>query len=184
MSYEDYRGQKLASGAAFQDFIMERMHSIGVILQPYCSQQGQLKGENLLGMEIKNDEKMSTSGNLYIEVAEKARPRAGDYVESGIFRSDNTWLYGIGDRILFYVFAKSSLRCAWAKREQLTLRCVETPTSKGFLLPRVLADKICARLIQFDLHGKIKAVQCGGERSFVDLSAIELLHDPQMTLFT
>ena len=183
MSYTDYRNSKLASGAAFQDFIMERMHSIGVILQPYCSRQGQLKGENLLGMEIKNDEKMTSTGNIYIEVAEKAVPREGDYAESGIFRSDNTWLYGIGDRGTFYIFAKSSLRSAWAKRGVMGLAEVTTPTSKGFLIPRLTGDKICARCIFFDAFGKIKEVRCGGEITEIDLSCIELKHDPQMRLF-
>jgi hypothetical protein len=181
--YAQYRNAKMASGAKFQDFIMERMHSIGVILQPYCSQQGQLKGENLLGMEIKNDEKMATSGNLYIEVAEKAQPRPGDYAESGIFRSDNTWLYGIGDRGVFYVFAKSTLRNAWAKREAMNFREVATPTSKGFLIPRTNAERMCARCILFDAFGNIREVRCGGEASIIDLSSLELKHDAQMSLF-
>ena len=67
--YADYRNRKVASGLRFQDFIMERMHVIGTVLQPLCSREGQLKGENLLGMEIKNDEKMLTRGGLWIEVA-------------------------------------------------------------------------------------------------------------------
>jgi hypothetical protein len=181
--YREYRKNKMASGADYQDFIMERMHSIGVVLQPYCSRQGQLKGENLLGMEIKNDEQMTRTKNIYIEVAEKAVPRPGDYAPSGIFRSDNTWLYGIGDRAIFYIFTKSTLKTSWAKREKMSLREIMTDTSKGFLLPRDVADHMCARCIFFDAFGKIKEVRCGGEVSPIDLSSIELKHDPQMMLF-
>lgn len=181
--YQEYRQRKLDSGLAFQDFIMERLHLIGTILQPLCSREGQLKGENLLGMEIKHDEKMRLTGNLYIEVAEKARPREGDYVPSGIFRNDNTWLYGIGDRLEFYIFPKSTLRNCWAKRDVLGFRePPPKPTSRGFLIPAIQAEKMYARKILFEFGGAIKTVLVGGQKTAIPLESIQTPKEFQLTL--
>ncbi len=172
-NYEDYRRAKVREGEEFQDFIMERLHLIGTILQPLCSRAGQLKGENLFGLEIKNDEKMGTWGNIYIEIAEKARPRAGDYVPSGIFRSDNTWLYGIGDRLVFFIFPKSTLRNLYAKRNIFGLKEKTKPTSLGFVIPLTLAEKLYARKIVFGFDGEIQSVMCGGAQSPIPLADIK-----------
>ena len=50
------------------------------------------------------------TGNIYIETAEKAIPREGPYVQSGIYRDDESWLYGIGDYSKFYIFGKKCLK--------------------------------------------------------------------------
>jgi hypothetical protein len=168
--YELYREAKLKSGASYQDFIMVRLHLLGWVLQPYCSREGQLKGENLFGLEIKNDDRMSETGNVCIEVAEKARPRVGDYVPSGIFRKDNTWMYGIGNRLLFLVFAKSTLKTAYARRVALRFKNYETQTSRGFLIPLSDAEKMCAQKILFDLSGNIKERIVGGDVTEIDLT--------------
>lgn len=180
--YEEYRATKLRTGAEFQDFIMERLHLIGTVLQPLCSRTGQLKGENLFGLEIKHDEKMHLTGNVCIEVAEKARPRDGDYAPSGIFRSDNTWLYGIGDHSVFFIFPKSTLRNLYAKRTVHGLREYNIPTSKGFLIPFSLADRIYARKLIFDFQGGIQEVLCGGEKTTLDLQTIEKPKEFQLAL--
>lgn len=183
MSYdENYRKPMIELGLQYQDFIMERMHLIGIVLQPFCSKAAQRKGENLFGLEIKRDGKFRKTENLYIEVAEKARPRAGDYVPSGIFRSDNTWLYGIGDELTFFVFAKSTLRNAFAARIKLGYAEKSTPTSKGFVIPVAEANRFLARKITFSLDGGIASVECGGEKSPIDLTSIPLPEEFQLRL--
>jgi len=169
--YELYRDAKLKSGQRFQDFIMERSARLGMILNPYCSKEGQKLGENLLGMEIKRDGLYRKHGNLCIEVAEKARPRSGDYVKSGIMRSDNSWLYGIGDEVQFWIFTISLLRHFHSKREEMRFRPYATATSLGFLIPIDKANKFCARRIDFDFDGHVKAVWNGDENCQVDLSS-------------
>lgn len=177
----DY-AQKLTAGLEYQDFIMERLHLIGTILQPYSSKAGQRRGENMYGMEIKFDRKFKTTGNLCIEVCEKAKDRPGDYVPSGICRSDNTWLYGIGDYQIFWIFAKSTLRTANARRSALMLRGYETPTSKGFLIPTAFAEKCYARKVSFNFDGGIKSVEVGGEVTPIDVTAIPKPTDFQLRL--
>jgi len=169
-TYEFYRADKLKQGQEFQDFIMERSARIGMILNPYCSAKGQRLGENLLGMEIKRDGRYRETQNLCIEVGEKARPRNGDYAKAGIMRSDNSWLYGIGDEMQFWIFAVSILRHFYERRNEMSLRNYVTQTSVGFLLPVRLADRYSARRIDFDFDGGIKSVWNGEENCALDLS--------------
>lgn len=170
-SYALYRAAKLKEGAAFQDFIMERSARIGMILNAYCSKEGQRLGENLMGMEIKRDGRYRETQNLYIEVAEKARPRSGDYAPSGIMRSDNSWLYGIGDELQFWIFAISLLRHFYSRRSEMKFRDAEIETSRGFLIPTNKATQFCARRIDFDFDGQIKNVLNGNQPCHVDLSS-------------
>lgn len=146
--------EKLEAGLEFQDFVMSELHSRGIVLQPIASKRGQLKGENLLGLEIKFDRKLAETGNLYIETYEKSNPANPCFVCSGILRNDNTWLYGIGNHSRLWIFAKSQLRLAYQhlvenKRKWEGVRFVENETSKGFLVPAVLANHWAARVIDF-----------------------------------
>lgn len=121
----------LEEGLAFQDYVTEKLYNLGIPLVTYSSRNYQLGvGENKAGIEIKFDRKFRETGNFYIETAEKADPKNKNYVPSGIYRNDNTWLYLIGDYQTIYVFSKEQLKKCSDK-----FRKVETPTSKGFLLP-------------------------------------------------
>ena len=51
-----------------------------VVLQ---SREDQLKGETKAGIEIKFDDKCETTGNLYIETAEKTNPNDAEFRPSG-----------------------------------------------------------------------------------------------------
>ena len=120
----------LEAGLAFQDYVTEKLYNLGIPLVTYSSRNYQLGGENKAGIEIKFDRKFRETGNFYIETAEKADPKNKNYVPSGIYRNDNTWLYIIGDYQNIYVFSKEQLKKVKDKFKQ-----VETPTSRGFLLP-------------------------------------------------
>lgn len=178
----NYRAKMLKDGAEYHDFIMRALHHQGIILNALTSAKGQLIGENMFGMEIKHDRRVrgedgnQATGNLYIEVAEKAVPRSGDYAPAGIFRSDNSWLYGIGDYSVFYIFAIQTLRRAYASKQ-----FIEPPpkdTSKGFLVPEKEARKFAARIIQFSEQGGIERVEIGGENQ-----TRPVLGDAQRLLF-
>tara|TARA_Y100000310_G_scaffold2404_1_gene3117 strand:- start:329 stop:820 length:492 start_codon:yes stop_codon:yes gene_type:complete len=147
----DVYAPNLKAGVEFQDFVCIKLHSVGIVLQNLSSQKYQLKSENLLGLEIKLDRKFRGTGNLYIETHEKSDPDNPRYVLSGIYRDDETWLYGIGDMKTFYIFAKSTLRNFESYGEKLPWigRPRPTRTSKGFLIPLGKAREWAARVVDF-----------------------------------
>lgn len=153
-SYDDYRQNKIESGLLFQDFIIDLM--LQVLKFPVTTYSSRLYqstvGEGPAGVEIKHDEQYARTGNLWIEVAEKARPRTGDYAPSGIFRGDNTWLYIIGNYDIVFVFAKTLLQ-AFALRYEIYEN--RTKTSKGFLLPDTVARGSAVRVLAPKAEQKI-----------------------------
>jgi len=152
--YEEYRANKIESGLLYQDFIVDLM--LQVLRFPvtiYSSRLYQTTvGEGPAGVEIKHDEKYATTGNLWIEVAEKARPREGAYVPAGICRDDNSWLYIIGDYDTVFVFTKVLLQAFAARYE---IRENKTRTSQGYLLPDDIARRSAARVLAPKAQQKI-----------------------------
>lgn len=146
--YERYRMNKIESGQLYQDFIIDLFANVlGMPISVYGSRAYQMAvGESRQGVEIKHDEKYATTGNLWIEVAEKARPRVGPYAASGIDRNDNTWLYIIGNYDIVFVFAKQLLRLL-AQTGRYIVRENNTKTSRGFLLPDKDARKYAAIIL-------------------------------------
>lgn len=129
----EYYQTKLEEGVAYQDFVVEKLYEVGLPIISYSSKKYQLEiGENKAGLEIKNDQKFRSTGNFYVEYAEKSDARNLSFVPSGIMRSDNTWLYLMGDYEEIFVFGKCHLVLAMKRP---CFRHVEIPTSKGFLLP-------------------------------------------------
>lgn len=137
----DYR-EKLQKGLEYQDFVVGQLCKYGIFIGLYSSRKFQNKvGESASGIEIKFDDKMKETGNVYIEVAEKSNENNENFIESGIFRKDNTWLYLIGDYDEAFMFSKRQLQKVYlenvAKQEQgkplwngVTMR--EISTSRGF----------------------------------------------------
>lgn len=96
----------------YEDFAFDLLRQLGITVVRYVSREWQFgTGECSGGIEVKFDDRMRETGNLYIEVAEKARPdESRDYCPSGIYRNDNSWLYVIGDYSEVFVFAKRTLQ--------------------------------------------------------------------------
>lgn len=146
---KDVYAPQLEAGIEYQDYICMRLHAEGLVLQNIQSKRYQRKRENLLGLEIKFDRRFRDTGRLYIETHEKAHPSRPRYVDSGIYRDDDCWLFGIGDHRDFYVFSRKFLRRldghgpAWLVR-------VQTPTSRGFLLPIDKAVELAERHFIFE----------------------------------
>ena len=78
--YDAYRANKIESGLLFQDFVVDvLLQTLGFAVVTNSSRAYQhTVGESRTGVEIKHDERFADTGNLWIEVAEKARPRPGD----------------------------------------------------------------------------------------------------------
>jgi len=141
--HNGYYVKKLEEGLEFQDVATTALYQRGIVVVAYSSRRWQDKlGENMLGAEIKRDGKFMQTGNLYIETAEKSHPDNPAYVPSGIMRSDNSWLYVIGDEKTLYVFSVKYLRKLAGR-----FKSIVTPTSRAFLMPIPDADNYCIRRI-------------------------------------
>lgn len=179
--YEKYYQQQLKNGQMFQDFVVDTCWTqLGLAVVQYNSKvYQQAIGESRTGVEIKYDMKFAKSGNLWIEVGEKARPRAGEYAKSGIYRDDNTWLYCIGNYDKFYIFAKVFL-VALAKSGRYRLLDNNTKTSSGFLLPERDADKYAAAILT--PHASSKVASAIHDSAQLGQVLYELAQHPHMQL--
>jgi len=139
-----YYKEKLEEGLQFQDVVTRELYQRGIIVVGYASRKYQNDyGENMLGAEIKRDGMFRETGNLYIETAEKSHPDNLNYIPSGIYRRDNSWLYVIGDEQTIYIFSTKYLRLLEPRYKKKT-----KTTSKGFLMPLRDADRYCIRKIE------------------------------------
>lgn len=59
-------------------------------------------------------------------------------------RNDNSWLYIIGDEMTIYVFPVKYLVYLFEKNRY---KIVDTPTSRGMLMPLAEADRYCIKRI-------------------------------------
>lgn len=144
--YKEYYENKLEEGLQFQDKVTKELYQRGIVVIGYASQKYQNKcGENMLGAEIKRDGLFRDTGNLYIETAEKSNPNNAEYVPSGIYRKDNSWLFVIGDEKTIYIFSTKYLQMLEYKFEKKIKE-----TSKGFLMPIKEANKYCIRKIEIN----------------------------------
>lgn len=134
-----YYKEKLNQGLFFQDYVVELLYESGIPLISYSSKEYQnVVGENKAGIEIKNDNNFRKTGNLYIEISEKSNADNKEFIPSGIYRKDNTWLYLIGDADKIFVLSKKQLQILHQSKKY---KEVEIPTSRGFLLPIVDVEK-------------------------------------------
>lgn len=139
MIHNPYYTKKLQEGLEYQDFVAVEFSKIGIAITSFSSKKYQYKkGENLQGYEIKNDQKFRQTGNLWIEVEERLDPN-GVYCPSGIFRSDNTIFYFMGDYQGGYLMQKNVLKAIAEKREIVENK---RKSSKGFLLQCREAEKL------------------------------------------
>lgn len=97
-------------GSRYQDIVSRELLKIGIVVQCHTSSFFQLNyGESPQGIEIKHDSKVATTGNLYFEFS--AINKNGDqFVNGGIEKQDNAWLYVIGNGKECWVFSKKQLK--------------------------------------------------------------------------
>lgn len=141
-----YYQEKLEEGLLFQDIVTQALYQRGIVVVGYASRKfQQSKGENMLGAEIKRDSNFRQTGNLYLETAEKTHPDNPNFIPSGIFRDDNSWLYVIGDEITIYIFSTKYLQMLSGRYKSVVNK---TLTSRGVLMPVGEAEKYCLRKIE------------------------------------
>jgi hypothetical protein len=138
-----YYDDKLKEGLEFENFLKDVFFDELAINLDFTGKDNQNQvGETLQGIEVKFDNRYKETRNLYIEVAEKTNPNNPNYVKSGVFRDDNTWLYAIGNYERIFIFAKKTLIQIKDK-----FPAVVTETSMGFLIPDKDAEFYCAKVI-------------------------------------
>lgn len=136
---EAYYREQLEQASRYEDLVMEQLYKIGIPLLIYKSRGKQYgAGESMNGIEVKNDKRMHETGNVYIEIAEKSNASNEEYVPSGIYRKDNTWLWAIGDERTIYLMSKKQLQWAYEHKKH---REVRTETSIGMLIPVADVEK-------------------------------------------
>lgn len=133
-------------GLEFQDFVNKKLtEELGFTFTNYQSARFQFgEGENRQGIEIKLDEPMSRTERLSIEIAEKSKAHNLNWVPSGIYRYDNTWLYIQGNYDIFFIFPKNILIALHKKN---FYQEHEEPTVKAFFIPKDDAFKYAAKFI-------------------------------------
>jgi hypothetical protein len=147
-----YYAVQMAAGEAFERLVLDRLYDEWRTRLPRCETKADqiTYGDTYLGLEIKFDQQFAETGNLCIEIAERthaAKPGAVDtaYIDAGIYAASSAWLYGIGNAAEFFIFSRRTLQRI---HEQLSHGLIvfkfekrdspfyETPTSRGFLIPR------------------------------------------------
>ncbi len=147
MNYPDAQDKdSLEVGATFQDFVSRELAHFGIPITYYVSRRYQQNiGESVQGIEIKLDRLCTKTGRLSIETAEKTKALNDDWIPSGIYRNDNTWLYVQGNSEILYLFAKNVLIQLHKMGKYATH---EEPTIQAFFLPLADADIWCAKKIK------------------------------------
>ena len=140
-------------GNTFQDFVCIELAKQHIILQNINSKKFQFEiGENLQGFEIKYDARCTgdrgtiATNRLSIEIAEKTNKDNLNWIPSGIYRNDNSWLYIQGNCMMFWIFSKKILNFL---HEAGRYSEGADPTIKKFYLPILDADKYCAKKVTF-----------------------------------
>lgn len=99
--------------------------------------------------------KFAETGNLWIEVEHRVHTEEA-YYAGGILRSDNSWLYAIGNYEILYIFPVKYLRTLLDSGKYLVEEN-RLKTSKGFLLTKERAEQCCAyKIITHDVLNKNK----------------------------
>lgn len=131
----EYYKNQLDIGQEYQDFVKDVLFDkLGWIVQLWQSKIYQFKGENKTGIEIKYNSKLSEMQRIYIELYEKTKSTNTDYIESGILRDDNTWLYLCGDYKRIFIFPKRTLKALYERGEYKLIEN-KYKTSKGYTMP-------------------------------------------------
>lgn len=145
--FDDNYKKQLEDGQQYQDFLTRELSSRGIIFQQFSSKKFQYEiGESHSRIEIKYDKQFSKTGNLWIEYQERKYP-TGQYINSGILRDDNTFLWAQGDYNTLFIFCKRDLKHRLEKEQY---KENGQQTSMGKLLRYPLPEQYCGLKIRFN----------------------------------
>ncbi len=129
----DIYKERLLQGKEYENFVRKVLkEKMNLSVDVYKNIQDQYNiGESEQGFEIKYDKRYKETNNIYIEVAEKTNKNNLNFIDSGIYRNDNSWILLIGNFDVIYFFGINTLRLLY---ETDRFKEVNTETSKAFLL--------------------------------------------------
>lgn len=131
-------------GMEFQDFVVRQLNRFGLYIQLHASKMYQFEhGESVQMAEIKLDNRCLETGRLSIEVGERTSIR-GQWVQSGIYRSDKTIFYIQGNQSRLYLFDRRVLQRWHIEKHngKFSESPNDNPTVRKFYLPLEDADFI------------------------------------------
>lgn len=139
---------KQQRASRYESYIMDWFQKeMAINISHYHLKEEQIhKGENRQGIEIKNDQSLEKTGNVFISV-KRVYNYNGNIVErtSGIYK-DQSWLYVIGNKNEHWVLSTKLLIQYFEKHNPVLFSGFVSPkggTEWGFLLSRAEADTIC-----------------------------------------
>jgi hypothetical protein len=164
----DYYTQQLAIGQAYERYILEQLRAEGRVVESHATAALQLARGDLSvagqDLEVKFDRLFASTGNLYIETAEKRDASRDYWTPSGVCASSAAIWYGIGDYRDFFLFKRVTLRdvARTARPIEIAMK-----TSRGFLLEAGRRAAFCVR----ERHWTDRAAD-GAALAFLPASAI------------
>jgi hypothetical protein len=143
MSYYDAQRRL---GEAFEGYVLERFRAEGLEVGRHTTAALQLSRGDLVvegqDLEVKFDRLFASTGNLYIETAEKRNADRVGWTPSGVCAASAAVWYGIGDYRDFFLFQRVTLRdvARTARPIEIAMK-----TSRGFLLDPGRRAAYCVR---------------------------------------
>lgn len=143
---DNYYIDRLNKAHKFEVFVENEFKKYGIDIGFYKDKESQYKGETEIGLEIKNDMKLKDTGNVFIEVKQRLNNDM-DWLDSGIFKQDNTKWQLIGDENEYYIIYKDDLIKEYElvvkyKTYKIKIEKKNGGTGQGFLLSRERAKEI------------------------------------------
>lgn len=158
-----YFRDKMEKAHEFEVYIENLFRENG-ILMGYFSGDEQYIGETKIGVEIKNDEMMLETGNIYIEYQERMK-NCREWQNSGILKNDNTLFWIIGAKGKYYIIEKSKLIDIYQKLASgaqvpgCMFRAERAHgTSKGFIIKKEVIPLVSFAASIPEFVGKLKTM--------------------------
>lgn len=140
--YDSKNKRSFADGMEFQDFVVSEFNKWGFYIQLHASRLYQFnKGESVQRVEIKLDRECVKYDHLSIEVQER-KNNMGSWVNSGIYRKDETIFYIQGNTEVLYMFLRRDL-VKWHKEKEGGAYDEPLSTIRRFFLEFPDADDLC-----------------------------------------
>ena len=142
--------ENLTLSHRFEIYIDCLFREKGLDIGLYYGRDPQYRGETAAGIEIKRDMMARKTGNLYIEYAGR-HSSAGQWVASGVLKSDNSRFFLMGDIGWYYALRRTDLLALYRSLTGAPPRPVpagvrlakaKRGTSLGFLVPTGLAERM------------------------------------------
>lgn len=160
MNKTQYYQDQLDRGLEYQDFICDQLWiKENRLIQYTTSKKRQYTSETRQGVEIKFDDQLKKTGNLYLEFKERTSSDIKGWTPSGFMKlNDNTYEIIIGNYEMCFYFYKSALQELRKKYlmgspelHNSNIRIVETATSQGIVIPinDPIMNIICGKKIIF-----------------------------------